>query len=135
MKFNKISASSLFVLALSACVYVPVADKSNDMANTCKTYTQKMTLDELFPKETRNDLLRPFYQQNSCSGDCAKLQLAIMALPAVVAAGSAIISGSIVVIGNSVHWMEYQGRCDDGYLYKSKVWFLETLNKIPLPTT
>jgi hypothetical protein len=35
-------------------------------------------------------------------------------------AGSALISGSIVLTGNTVHWLEYQGTCSDGYLNSAK---------------
>lgn len=27
-----------------------------------------------------------------------------------------VLSGSIVVVGNTVHWLERQGKCEDGYL-------------------
>ncbi len=41
-------------------------------------------------------------------------------LATVVAGGSAVVSGSIVLVGNTFHWLEKQGRCDDGFL-RSKV--------------
>jgi hypothetical protein len=47
---------------------------------------------------------------------------------AAVAAGSVIISGSIVVTGNTIHWLEYQGTCSDGYLSNAKEKFLEAMN-------
>ncbi len=44
----------------------------------------------------------------SCNqGDCAA-QLVVVG---AVAAASAVVSGSIVVVGNVVHWIEKQGRC------------------------
>ncbi len=36
----------------------------------------------------------------------------LMALPV----GSLVVSGSMVVVNNTLHWIEYQGRCDDGLL-------------------
>jgi len=45
----------------------------------------------------------------------------------VVTAGSAIISGSIVITGNTLHWLEYQGTCSDGYLSKAKQLFLASI--------
>lgn len=30
-----------------------------------------------------------------------------------VPAGSFVVSGSIVLIGNTLHWLEYQGRCNN----------------------
>lgn len=54
---------------------------------------------------------------------------AALAAAAVVSAGSAIISGSIVLTGNTIHWLEYQGTCSDGYLYATKQLFLKSVNK------
>jgi hypothetical protein len=47
----------------------------------------------------------------------------------VLSAGSALISGSIVLTGNTVHWLEYQGTCSDGYLNVTKQLFIESVNK------
>ena len=33
-----------------------------------------------------------------------------------IVAASTLVSGSIVVVGNTVHWLEKQGKCDDSYL-------------------
>ena len=33
-----------------------------------------------------------------------------------VASTSYIVSGSIVVVGNTVHWIEKQGRCEDRFM-------------------
>jgi len=44
----------------------------------------------------------------SCNiDDCA----AALALFGAVSAASAVISGSIVIIGNAVYWLEEQARC------------------------
>ena len=56
----------------------------------------------------------------------------IAALLAVFA-GSAIISGSIVVTNNTVHWLEYQGTCSYSYLNIVKQRFLDSISK-PKPT-
>ena len=37
----------------------------------------------------------------------------LLVTAAVVPIGSFIVSGSIVVVNNTVHWVEKQGRCDD----------------------
>jgi len=39
--------------------------------------------------------------------------------PIAVTAGSLIVSGSIVVAGNTVHWIEKQGKCDDSATNKA----------------
>jgi hypothetical protein len=50
-------------------------------------------------------------QLGSCSGkDCGYLLAGL----GIVAAASAVISGSVVVVGNTVYWLEKQGRCPGG---------------------
>lgn len=45
----------------------------------------------------------------SCRGDaCAALLVAA----GVITATSAVVSGSIAVVGNVVYWFELQGRCE-----------------------
>ena len=64
----------------------------------CQTETRQMTL---VPAQLG-------YFGGSCYGrDCAYALVAIGA----VAAASAVVSGSIVVVHNTVTWVEKQGRC------------------------
>ncbi len=97
---------------MSACVVVPVVDKDEAESSTCKTYTKSMSLEMV----TGNP-----------GGGCNNNECIAALL--VVFAGSAIISGSIVLTGNTVHWLEYQGTCSDGYLNAAKQLFLESINK------
>ncbi|MFZ2990982.1 hypothetical protein [Ideonella sp.] len=86
------------LLALQACVFVPRTLQTYDPE--CKISSRQM---ELQPVEI-NVLSR-------CSPhDCAVLLVAAGA----TAAASAVISGSIVVVGNVVYWFEKQGRCQRG---------------------
>lgn len=133
------AALSLAFLAasLSACIYVPVVDESKESAAACQTITKHMSMQNLFEMEARdtqgrsNDI--PINIGSGCNSECAA---AILAAVVVVSAGSAIISGSIVLTGNTVHWLEYQGTCSDGYLNSTKRLFLETVNKPkPIPET
>jgi hypothetical protein len=97
-------------LALAACaVVVPVID--NDTATTnCKTFTNSMSL-------------KVYAENIHCNtNECAAAALAIFA-------GSAIISGCIVITNNAVHWLEYQGSCSDGYLNSARQQFLDSVNK------
>ena len=41
---------------------------------------------------------------------------ACIILAGVITGGSAIVSGSIVLVGNSLHWLEKQGKCEDSFL-------------------
>ena len=88
MRFNLLLAA----LLLQGCVYVPHTTSSYD--EQCKIQTKRMTL-------------RP--EQLGTVGSCAGSDC-VVALAALGAA-SAVISGSIVVVGNVVYWLEKQGKC------------------------
>jgi len=105
-------------LVLSACVYVPVVDEHEAASSNCKTYTKSMSLETI---EIHGNLA-----ENGCinNRDCV---VGALAGVIVVTAGSAIISGSIVITGNTLHWLEYQGTCSDGYLSKAKQLFLASI--------
>ena len=83
------------VVLLHGCVYLPRTEIVYDQK--CEVHVRRMTLEAhvgQFP--------------GSCSGkDCAYLLVAL----GVIAAGSAAVSGSIVVAGNAIYWAERHGRC------------------------
>jgi hypothetical protein len=83
------------VLALQACIFLP---------RTAEVYDADCQI------AARHMVLQPV-QVASISG-CNNQGCAILlAASGVTAAASAIISGSIVVAGNAVYWLEKQGRC------------------------
>lgn len=83
------------VLAVSGCVFVP---KTVDLYDSeCQTTWKQMELEPV-----QLGVVGP------CSnGNCAAELVGVGA----VAAASAVVSGSIVIVGNVVYWMEKQGRC------------------------
>jgi hypothetical protein len=95
-------------LALSACMVVPVVDNNEAASSGCETYTKSMSLKAVS--------WQPSCNTNEC-----------LATVVVIGAGSVLVSGSIVLVGNSVHWLEYQGTCSDGYLNATKQLFLESI--------
>ena len=106
--------------ALSACV-VPVVDKIDATSPACQTTTKSMSL------QMANQNI---FAGGSCSDrECLAAALAVFA-------GSAIISGSIVITNNTIHWLEYQGTCSDSYLNITKQRFLDSIsNTKPAPKT
>lgn len=110
MNARKPFASVSLALALSACVVVPVEDEV--VASSCNTYTKSMTLKTV----TAN------------SGGLNCRDEACLAVILAVSAGSLIVSGSIVLTNNTVHWLEYQGSCDDSFLNTTKQRFLDSLD-------
>jgi len=120
----KYLASAIFAFTLSACVFVPVVDRYDDKNYSCQTFTKSMSLDTL---EVHANIV------HGCNNQ--QCLVAALAAATVVSAGSAIISGSIVLTGNTVHWLEYQGTCSDGYLNVTRQLFLDSLPRSkPTPT-
>ncbi|MBX3623147.1 MAG: hypothetical protein KF891_24530 [Rhizobacter sp.] len=82
-------------LLLAACVVVPRTDIVFD--DECKILRRTMVLD---------------VQQIGVFGGCSNDGCVTLLVGAgVVAAASAVVSGSIAVVGNAVYWLERQGRC------------------------
>ncbi len=61
-----------------------------------------------------------------CQGSGEEAALCLLAFGVVIPAGSFIISGSVVLIGNTAHWLEYQGRCEQGIVQRSASLFTGT---------
>jgi hypothetical protein len=85
------------LLALSACIMVPRTDHVYD--EDCQIYVKRMTLETQQVAD---------FAAGCRNGDgCAAMLVVIGA----VTVTSAVVSGSIVVIGNVVYWAEKQDRC------------------------
>ena len=82
----------LVILFLVGCIYVPKFEKNKN--EHCELITKSMTIE--------NEVK----YSGGCEGRCAELALG-------VAATTFIVSGSIVAVGNTVHWIEKMGRCED----------------------
>jgi hypothetical protein len=80
---------------LSACVYVPRTVEVRDPE--CGVVSRQMRL----------ELEQVAYVSGCRNESCA---LAV-AGAGVVGAASAVVSGSIVLVGNMLYWLEKQGRC------------------------
>ena len=91
------------VFCLSSCAFYPkVIDDQN---TACHLVSKKLTLEiVVFDSISREDL----------KGADAEEILVLLAGTTVIAVASAIISGSIMLAGNAIHWIEQQGTCDDG---------------------
>ncbi|WP_299006301.1 hypothetical protein [uncultured Shewanella sp.] len=78
----------------------------------CDTWTQQW---ELHTQELGS--LKACQYSNQLSGIC----MATFGL--IVPLGSLIVSSSVYLVGNTLHWFEYQGRCGDGLVQKSLAFF------------
>ena len=83
-------------VVLQGCVFVPVTTEVYDP--DCRIMSRKMTLQ---PVQVAS--------LGSCRGnECA----ALLVFMGATAAASAVVSGSIVVVGQVVYWFEKQGICN-----------------------
>lgn len=91
----------LLITQLHACVVVPKKVASYDSA--CKVALQKITLDvEHMESDT----------QWHCTNDnCAWDISAEIAEAVFTTATSAVVAGSIALVGNTVYWLESEGNC------------------------
>ena len=82
---------------LAGCVFLP---RSSSIYNSdCDIYERKMTLES--------------YQVASIAGCSNEGCVALLAAAGVVSATTAVVSGSVVVVGNVVYWLEEKGQCLD----------------------
>jgi|SRR5688572_33204290 len=86
---------ALLALLLQGCVFVPRTTTAYD--EKCDVDRRQMTLEAAQIGALGNCRQR----------DCAYVLVAFGA----VAAASLVVSGSIVVVGNAVYWLERQGQC------------------------
>ena len=95
-----------FSLILTSCATI-VPQAITDIDSTrCNLVTKKLTLKAI---------------EHPLPDDCGDIEciIAILAASALYTATTGIISGSIVLVGNTVHWLEKQGSCNDSFLNTS----------------
>jgi len=91
-----------FAANLVACAFVPKVDHKQKYARNCEMYTKELTLDAV----SLGGL--------DCGGNSSCVVVA-----SLVPVTTFLVSGSIVLVGNTVHWLEYQGSCDESLLHSS----------------
>jgi hypothetical protein len=100
------------VLKLSACAFVPekIADDADQ--NTCRISTPewKLTFGEI-------------HDVTVCQSSGKDAAYCLLTIGLVIPAGSLVVSGSIVIVGNTLHWLEYQGKCNDSFLNQQLAFF------------
>lgn len=99
---------ALFMSTISGCVYIPSESPSHN--DDCHLTTHNYHLQSKPILSTNGDF-------SGCnSRECISV---ILGGIVVVSASSAILSGSVVIVGNSIHWIEHQGRCDSSFTQQS----------------
>ena len=92
VKFESIMVVLACGFMLSSCVFPKAVENGNDK---CQLLTKELALEK---SESYNDAC---FSKDECIG------------AAIIGGVSTAVSGSIVLIGNSVHWLEKKGRCNE----------------------
>ena len=87
--------AALIAPALAGCIVLPQTEIVYDP--DCKVHTRQVTLQAAYVGGFQR-----------CAGDGC---VAMLAAAGLVTAASAVVSGSIAIVGNVVYWLERQGRC------------------------
>lgn len=90
---------TIALLVLPSCIAVPRTEVSYDPQ--CQIQFRQMRLDVKTSSGGGPSLV-------NCSGQAC---LPYLALVGGISLGSMVVSGSIVIVGNTVFWLEKQGRC------------------------
>jgi hypothetical protein len=96
---------------ITSCLFLPktVPDEEDQ---ECLLVTKGLTIDYYISSDMIDEAVDEMVQ--AITSDCHEPECLILFAPLIaISVGSFIVSGSIVVIGNTIHWIEEQGRCDD----------------------
>jgi len=89
----------LTIFLFASCAFIPEVTDELEYAQECDMVTKKLEL-------TAKDMGKVL---DHCDDPEVCLTLGLG-----VPIGSFVFSGSVVVIGNTLHWLEYQTTCDEG---------------------
>jgi len=105
---RSISLILCVAIGLSGCIFYPRKVAYNNLAydRTCEPIHKEMVLDKVTFGKLSDWNLHPFMSQ--CSDNAC---LALIFLPVITSASTYVVSGSIVVAGNVVYWLEKKMEC------------------------
>lgn len=110
----KVPRFMLCILILASCCGCFLPKPLDSDANTCKLVTKQYTLD--FSAEEGEKIIAA--STRGCPDpECVLLVPLVSAV--LMPTCSFVVSGSIVVVGNTIHWIEGQGKCDDSATNKA----------------
>ncbi|MBA6340962.1 hypothetical protein H4J59_08165 [Colwellia sp. MB02u-10] len=97
MSFKSLLSSFLIPIFLASCTFIPAIATKQPYYNNCDMLTKKLTLEstQLEDLDECND---------KTLGEC-------LVIIGIIGSASYIISGSIVLVGNTLHWSEHNLSC------------------------
>ena len=115
MKFSNFFLFTLFSFAIGSCLVLP---KTENVSNEkCELVTKSWTLE-----------VHELGKHSNCDANCGEFVRGIVdcstsedciKMIAVVSVGWTVVAASVVGVGNTVHWMEKQGRCEESTVRNS----------------
>ena len=103
------------LLLLQACVFVP---NTVEETSSCEMYFPKWTLS-----------VAALENINVCGSSGQDAGACLVLAGAIIPAGSLVVSGSLVLVGNTAHWLEYQGRCDSSEINRGLSSLVDNINQ------
>ena len=116
MRFSNFLLFTLIAFAAGSCLVLPKTENVSD--EKCKVVTKSWTLE-----------VHEFGKQNNCDAQCGDFVREVVEcgksedcikIIAVVSVGWTVLAASVVGLGNTVHWIEKQGRCEESTVRNSK---------------
>ncbi len=100
----------LIMFLMHSCIVLPKTVPQEDQE--CLLYTKSMTIDYYTSPDMIDEAVDEMV--HALASDCHEPECLMLLAPLVaISAGSLVVSGSIVVVGNTIHWIKKQGRCND----------------------
>ena len=94
------------VLLVTSCAFVPEVSEEQVYQEKCRMLTKQLSLGV---EEIHGDLCTSDTDPEAC----------LLTFGVVIPVGSFVLSGSVVLIGNVLHWLEYHGACSEGFVLKT----------------
>ena len=108
----------LFTITLmSSCAFVPEVSNTQKHYAECPMLTKKLTLNIT-------------KAEGEICDDDDDLEACLLFIGVVLPVGSLIVSGSLVLAGNTLHWLEYEASCENGIVLKNYNKLRSNLNKM-----
>ena len=117
----------LIMFLMQSCIVLPKTVPREEQ--NCVLLTKSMTIDY----HTSPDLIDEAVDEmiHALASDCHEPECLLVLAPLVaISAGSFVVSGSIVVAGNTIHWIEKQGRCDDSITQQTMAGLLSAVKRL-----
>jgi len=93
---------------MTACAFVPTVKSPDSASQACNFYTPEWKLS-----------VKELHEAQFCDGAGGNdLGACLLTVGLVIPVGSLLVSGSFVLVGNTIHWLEYHGTCEDGAIHQ-----------------